>query len=175
MDVVVPRFVLPDGLEALRGRSGELLEGSLQGAEPVVSLGGAAARAVDHGRVVGRGDRSGAGPIRERARLAPEQKIELLVRVRRELVRVEVSDDGEGFDTVAVPPHPDHAAGGWGLWIVAQLTDRWGIDVSRSTRIWVRTRNSRRTGARRRRQPNEGRAHAPSGSSWWRHRVVVWR
>ena len=101
-----------------------------------MSLGGAAARAVDHGRVVGRGDRSGAGPIRERARLAPEQKIELLVRVRRELVRVEVSDDGEGFDTVAVPPHPDHAAGGWGLWIVAQLTDRWGIDVSRSTRIW---------------------------------------
>ena len=46
---------LPGGLEALLGRCGELLERFLQGAEPAVSLGGAAPRAVDHSRVVGRG------------------------------------------------------------------------------------------------------------------------
>jgi anti-sigma regulatory factor (Ser/Thr protein kinase) len=70
------------------------------------------------------------------AGLAPEQEIELRLWARRELLRVEVSDDGDGFDPVVRRPHPDRPAGGWGLWIVAQLTDRWGVDVSHSTRVW---------------------------------------
>jgi anti-sigma regulatory factor (Ser/Thr protein kinase) len=69
------------------------------------------------------------------ARLAPEQQIELRVWPGRELLRMEVSDDGDGFDPVAMRRTPDHVDG-WGLRIVAQLTDRWGVDVSHSTRVW---------------------------------------
>jgi anti-sigma regulatory factor (Ser/Thr protein kinase) len=70
------------------------------------------------------------------ARLAPAQLIELRVSARRELLRVEVSDDGEGFNPVARRPHPHQPAGGWGLWVVAELADRWGVDYSHSTRVW---------------------------------------
>jgi anti-sigma regulatory factor (Ser/Thr protein kinase) len=111
-DVSAPRAAR----RALQGLSGQVDEGLLERGRIVVTE--LVTNSVRH------------------ARLGPGQRIELLVRVRHELVRVEVSDDGEGFDPVGVPPHPDHAVGGWGLWIVAQLTDRWGIDVSRSTRVW---------------------------------------
>jgi anti-sigma regulatory factor (Ser/Thr protein kinase) len=70
------------------------------------------------------------------ARLAPEQLIDLRISARRELLRVELSDDGDGFSPVAMRPHPHQPAGGWGLWIVAELADRWGVDVSHSTRVW---------------------------------------
>lgn len=70
------------------------------------------------------------------AHLGPEQQIGLRVRARRELLRVEVLDDGDGFDPVVTTPSTEQGPGGRGLWIVAQLTDRWGIDVSHSTRVW---------------------------------------
>jgi serine/threonine-protein kinase RsbW len=70
------------------------------------------------------------------ARLTPAQQIELRVSARRDLLRVEVIDDGHGFDPAATRPEPARADGGWGLRLVAQLTDRWEIDVSHSTRVW---------------------------------------
>lgn len=71
------------------------------------------------------------------ARLSPAQRIALRVWAQRELLRVEVIDDGNGFDPAAARTGLEHHPGGWGLMIVAQLTDRWGVDVSPSTRVWA--------------------------------------
>ena len=49
-------------------------------------------------------------------------------------VRVEVADDG--FVAVAPSPVPD-AHGGWGLRIVDQLADDWGV-LEGNTRVWFR-------------------------------------
>jgi anti-sigma regulatory factor (Ser/Thr protein kinase) len=70
------------------------------------------------------------------ARLSPAQRIAVRVWAQRELLRVEVIDDGNGFDPAARRTDLEHHPGGWGLMIVAQLTDRWGVDVSHSTRVW---------------------------------------
>jgi anti-sigma regulatory factor (Ser/Thr protein kinase) len=70
------------------------------------------------------------------ARLTPVQQIDLRVSARRDLLRLEVIDDGDGFDLAATRCHPNQSPGGWGLGIVAQLTDRWGVDLSHSTRVW---------------------------------------
>ena len=53
------------------------------------------------------------------------------------LLRIEVTDYGIGFLPPATSPARGNAAGGWGLWLVDQLTDRWGVDCSHSTRVWV--------------------------------------
>jgi anti-sigma regulatory factor (Ser/Thr protein kinase) len=72
------------------------------------------------------------------ARLSSPQLIDMEVWVLSDLLRIEVTDSGSGFDSVAIEPSPNTGqSGGWGLWLVAQLTDRWGVDVSHSTRIWM--------------------------------------
>ena len=49
-------------------------------------------------------------------------------------VRVEVSDEGN----VALAPSPTPGAhGGWGLYIVDELSDDWGV-LEGSTRVWFR-------------------------------------
>ncbi len=63
------------------------------------------------------------------------EEIVLEVAVLPEVLRVEVIDHGLGFDPVDVtPPEPGHAAaGGWGLWLVNELADRWGVEFGRNT------------------------------------------
>jgi anti-sigma regulatory factor (Ser/Thr protein kinase) len=50
-------------------------------------------------------------------------------------IRVEVRDRGAGFD-----PRPRRAgqskAGGWGLFLVERLADRWGVVRNSFTRVW---------------------------------------
>ena len=50
-------------------------------------------------------------------------------------IRVEVRDRGAGFD-----PRPRRAgqskAGGWGLFLVERLADRWGVARNSFTRVW---------------------------------------
>jgi anti-sigma regulatory factor (Ser/Thr protein kinase) len=60
--------------------------------------------------------------------------IELLASITPDLVRVEVSDDGEGFD---LPPavHHDHESGR-GLQLVQELADRWGRPTGLRTSVW---------------------------------------
>jgi anti-sigma regulatory factor (Ser/Thr protein kinase) len=60
--------------------------------------------------------------------------IELLASISPELVRVEVSDDGEGFD---LPPvaHDDEVSGR-GLHLVQELADRWGRPTGLRTSVW---------------------------------------
>jgi anti-sigma regulatory factor (Ser/Thr protein kinase) len=62
---------------------------------------------------------------------------------------VEVRDSGPGFEAAAHPGRGDEI-GGWGLFIVATLTDRWGVrrDGQESC-VWfeIDLRSSRRAGA----------------------------
>jgi anti-sigma regulatory factor (Ser/Thr protein kinase) len=61
-------------------------------------------------------------------------EIVLRARVSGELVRVEVTDAGRGFDP-ADRPEPSEA-GGWGLRLVEALADRWGVETSPAVRVW---------------------------------------
>jgi anti-sigma regulatory factor (Ser/Thr protein kinase) len=50
-------------------------------------------------------------------------------------VRVEVLDNGAGFDPR--PRRADRAEpGGWGLFLVEKLADRWGVVRNHFTRVW---------------------------------------
>ncbi len=50
-------------------------------------------------------------------------------------VRVEVLDRGPGFTVPDIDPDPERS-GGWGLWLVEQLADRWGIHGDGGTCVW---------------------------------------
>lgn len=64
------------------------------------------------------------------------QHIRLIVDVEGHIVRVEVHDPGRGFTPRAPTPDPARASG-WGLYLVEELADRWGVDrAGRGTRVW---------------------------------------
>ena len=68
--------------------------------------------------------------------LTTGQPIDLNIQVFAGCLRIEVTDKGTvGFDPVATLPNPGQNSGR-GFWIVDQLTDRWGVDFTRSTRLW---------------------------------------
>jgi anti-sigma regulatory factor (Ser/Thr protein kinase) len=70
------------------------------------------------------------------AGLTAAQPIDLNIRVFAGCLRIEVTDKGTaGFDPVATLPNPGQNSGR-GFWMVDQLTDRWGVDFTRSTRVW---------------------------------------
>jgi anti-sigma regulatory factor (Ser/Thr protein kinase) len=72
------------------------------------------------------------------AQLRPREAIDLEVWVLPDRLHVEVTDRGPGFKNRVARPDPDGAAaGGWGLWLVDQLADGWGVDLSHSTRVWM--------------------------------------
>jgi anti-sigma regulatory factor (Ser/Thr protein kinase) len=62
--------------------------------------------------------------------------IGLSVEVDRGRVRVEVSDPGPGFEPVPVVPTMFQQSG-WGLYLVGQLSDRWGVEhAPHGTVVW---------------------------------------
>ena len=68
--------------------------------------------------------------------------ISLRIDSGADTVRIEVADEGN----VGVAPSPEPSAhGGWGLRIVEQLSDDWGV-LDGSTKVWFRLGrpNSRR-------------------------------
>ena len=70
------------------------------------------------------------------AGLGDNDRIELAVGVTDAAVRVEVTDHGRGFDPQAIPTDPE-VAEGWGLYLVATLSDRWGAESDEgATRVW---------------------------------------
>jgi anti-sigma regulatory factor (Ser/Thr protein kinase) len=71
------------------------------------------------------------------AGLKAGDRIGLLVHLRDSGLRVEVSDPGTGFELRAPEPDPARASG-WGLYLVDELADRWGMDRGGrgGTRIW---------------------------------------
>lgn len=60
------------------------------------------------------------------------------VTVEPSILRALVSDPGPGFDLAAVPKPDPERVGGWGLYLVEQMTDRWGVerDDGARTRVW---------------------------------------
>jgi serine/threonine-protein kinase RsbW len=70
------------------------------------------------------------------AGLSEEDRIRLIVALGGGALRVEVHDPGQGFEPR--PPAPDPArTSGWGLYLVAELADRWGVEgTAPGTRIW---------------------------------------
>jgi len=62
--------------------------------------------------------------------------VDLLVMVTRPAVRVEVADRGPGFEPEQRRKGQD-PEGGWGLFLVARMADRWGVAHERGrTRVW---------------------------------------
>ena len=56
----------------------------------------------------------------------PARTIDLQVLLLPDRLRIEVTDNGPDFNPLRVRPDPNKPApGGWGLWLVDQLADRW--------------------------------------------------
>jgi integral membrane sensor domain MASE1/anti-sigma regulatory factor (Ser/Thr protein kinase) len=71
------------------------------------------------------------------ARLRPRDLIRLQVETSNRVIRVEVSDPGEGFGG-NVPEPEARGPGGWGLFLTERLADRWGVDREEGlTTVWL--------------------------------------
>jgi anti-sigma regulatory factor (Ser/Thr protein kinase) len=71
----------------------------------------------------------------QHAGVGPEDSIGLKIAVGTELVRIEVSDEGPGFEPDASRPDEDEVSG-WGLFLIDQLADRWGVVHEGGTTVW---------------------------------------
>jgi anti-sigma regulatory factor (Ser/Thr protein kinase) len=74
----------------------------------------------------------------------PADQVELVVRVSPAMVRVEVVDQGRGFEYSPSSPGESGTSGesgrdlesGWGLYLVNRSADRWGIECDDATTVW---------------------------------------
>src|SRR4051812_2911450 len=62
------------------------------------------------------------------AGLSPDDRISLFVEVRRGSVRGRVCDPGPGFEKPCEPRPRTDMRGGWGLPVVASISERWGVE-----------------------------------------------
>jgi anti-sigma regulatory factor (Ser/Thr protein kinase) len=69
------------------------------------------------------------------ANLDESDRIGLVVELADHALRVEVHDPGGGFVPSAPSPDPVRPSG-WGLYLVAELADRWGVDSDDRTLVW---------------------------------------
>jgi anti-sigma regulatory factor (Ser/Thr protein kinase) len=69
------------------------------------------------------------------AGLDEASRISLHIETSPECVRVEVTDPGPGF-VPRVPEPRSTQDSGWGLYLVDELADRWGVDAGDGTRVW---------------------------------------
>lgn len=69
------------------------------------------------------------------AALQPAEWIGLTIRLSPSLIRVEVSDEGPGFEP-AVPVPSIYQESGWGLYLLDRICDRWGIERTRRSTVW---------------------------------------
>lgn len=78
----------------------------------------------------------------------PGTHVRLDVVVSPGIVRAEICDRGLGFDPAGVPVPDADRVGGWGLYLLDELSDLWGVvhDEERGwTRVWFELENQ--TGA----------------------------
>jgi anti-sigma regulatory factor (Ser/Thr protein kinase) len=61
--------------------------------------------------------------------------IELKVGRLNSAIRVEVHDPGHGFEPAPVSLSI-YSTSGWGLYLVEQIADRWGVTVEDGTSVW---------------------------------------
>jgi len=63
------------------------------------------------------------------------EPLRVAVDLGQDRVRVEVTDQGPGFDHGPLPPDPQRA-GGWGLRLVQDLALDWGVLRDGGTTVW---------------------------------------
>jgi anti-sigma regulatory factor (Ser/Thr protein kinase) len=82
-------------------------------------------------------------------------ELQLTVAMEDARLRVEVADEGRGFDP-GPPTQGDER--GWGLFIVDNLSDDWGVAHGERTVVWfeITGSNAGTEAATRRRQSGEG-------------------
>jgi anti-sigma regulatory factor (Ser/Thr protein kinase) len=78
------------------------------------------------------------------AHVSEDDSIMLGVKIEGDLVRVEVRDQGPGFEPPPTAP-PDDADEGWGLFLVEQLADEWGVVRERQA-VWFQIDCGKRGG-----------------------------
>jgi anti-sigma regulatory factor (Ser/Thr protein kinase) len=69
----------------------------------------------------------------------PDRPLQLEFRRRNGTIRVEVVDPGTKFEAPsgAPPPPTNHASGGWGLFFVDRIAERWGVNPAPTgTCVW---------------------------------------
>ena len=72
--------------------------------------------------------------------LGDDDKIVLAARLTPDHARIEIRDNGPGFD-----PDVRHRASGFGLRMLDMLASRWGVDSDdRGTRVWFEIDRRRR-------------------------------
>ena len=64
-----------------------------------------------------------------------DRTIQLRLVARAEQVRVEVTDQGPGFEPGATGYRED-PVGGFGLTLVDELADRWGVEAEQGACVW---------------------------------------
>jgi anti-sigma regulatory factor (Ser/Thr protein kinase) len=69
------------------------------------------------------------------ANLDDGDQILLVIELADAQLRVEVHDPGGGFVPTSPSPDPTRPSG-WGLYLVAELADRWGVDSDERTLVW---------------------------------------
>jgi anti-sigma regulatory factor (Ser/Thr protein kinase) len=69
------------------------------------------------------------------AGLDDDDVIRLVVVSGDRALRIEVCDPGPGFDVGEPTPDPARPTG-WGLYLVRELADRWGVERNELTRVW---------------------------------------
>ncbi len=68
-------------------------------------------------------------------RLGADDRICIAITVDDTVLRAEVADPGAGFDAGVASPRPDQT-GGYGLFLLQQLAQRWGVCRDDGTRVW---------------------------------------
>ena len=68
-------------------------------------------------------------------RHARGDQFEVRLEVRPDALRLEVHDEGSGFHPKIQPS--DDGTGGYGLYIVERLADRWGVERDAGGVIWL--------------------------------------
>jgi anti-sigma regulatory factor (Ser/Thr protein kinase) len=69
------------------------------------------------------------------AGLSDVDRITLILEVEDASLRIEVCDPGPGFELAEPTPDPARPSG-WGLYLVRELSDRWGFERDEQTRVW---------------------------------------
>jgi anti-sigma regulatory factor (Ser/Thr protein kinase) len=69
------------------------------------------------------------------AGLGDDDVITLVVVTGDRALRIEVCDPGPGFEVSEPTPDPARPSG-WGLYLVRELSDRWGVERNERTRVW---------------------------------------
>ena len=68
-------------------------------------------------------------------RHARSDRFEVRLEVRPDKLRLELHDEGGGFEPNIAPS--DDGSGGYGLYIVDRLADRWGVERDAGGVIWL--------------------------------------